>query len=146
MFVHGGDDNVFYGDLWSYSWLANSQLVDPAHPTWHRMAPGLSTRPCGTQSGHAPHRGQAPWAALGNDLAPGRRQTSTSFVWDTTTGVALLFGGNLQSPPASNDLWQYTYQTNTWTELFPGQLFWVPRPRSWRTTKEQTAHVAGGFD
>ena len=58
------------------------------------------------------------WTNMSPPVSPPARQAHT-MVYDSANQVVVLFGGWDASSGFLNDLWIYSYATNTWTQVFP---------------------------
>ncbi|MDO8475208.1 MAG: kelch repeat-containing protein, partial [Candidatus Rokubacteria bacterium] len=59
------------------------------------------------------------WTNMNPPVSPPARQAH-NMVYDSTNGVVVLFGGfDAPSGTYFNDLWVYSYASNTWTQVFP---------------------------
>jgi hypothetical protein len=66
------------------------------------------------------------WTNMSPPVSPPARQAHT-MVYDSANQVVVLFGGWDVSSGFFNDLWVYSYATNTWTQVFPS----VSPPPRW---------------
>ena len=103
------------------SQLKNSMVYDRDNDVFILFGGCLCTGDTGSSSRDTwvYHLPSNTWAKRTPPVSPPPRQ-GHSLVYDSANRVVVLFGGfDAPSLKYYNDLWIYSYATNTWTQLFP---------------------------
>ena len=108
--------------------ITNSMVYDSVNDVFVLFGGCLCTGNSGPSAGDtwAYRLSTNTWTKMSPAVSPPPRQAH-NMVYDTANQVVVLFGGyDMTTGKLFNDLWIYSYATNTWTQLFPSAS---PPPR-----------------
>jgi hypothetical protein len=109
--------------------ITNSMVYDSANDVFILFGGCLCTGNWGPSAGDtwAYRLSTNTWTKMNPAVSPPGRQ-ALNMVYDSANQVAVLFGGyDVTTSTLFNDLWVYSYATNTWTHVFPS----VSPPPRW---------------